>query len=364
MCKRWFGLAGIGLMLWIPPAFAAKAGKPEVSYPVIPVVANANADSVYPSVAGNFLVYSQRRNGHYAVVRATTLSPDTANRTVRPGFANEAIRFGVALDDGGIGYVSNRMGPVGAWVKMPHGDGHVAIANLGTYSGGVVPDRLSASVNGRIWCFDTSLDNTRRARMLTTFADSSLNWEFLGQNWRLFSSDASRIKVMYRATKTGNTNKFSPPTLFVFNRDSGQLTMFPNAFDGAVSPDGRQVAFVRENDGNFDIWVQNVDGSGLAQVTSSSYGDFEPAWSPDGAKLAFVSNRDSKGSVRQTSVYVIDLKTSVVTRATDAGSATDGGPTWLDGDTILFHSDRNPKKSQSGTISGWNIWKVRLQEVH
>lgn len=364
MCKRWFGLAGIGMMLMVPPAFAAKAGKQARSFPVIPVVVHAKADTVYPSVAGDFLVYSQRQNGHYTVVRAATLSPDTANRTLRPGFGNEAIRDGVALADGGIGYVSNRMGPIGAWVKMPQGDGHVAIANLGTYSGGVVPDHLSASADGRIWCFDTSLDNTRRARMLTTFPDPSLHWQLLGQSWRLFSSGPSRIKVMYRATQKGTPNKFSPPTLFVFNRDSGRLMMFPNAFDGAVSPDGKQVAFVRENDGNFDIWVQHVDGTGLAQVTTSTYGDFEPAWSPDGAKLAFVSNRDSEGSVRQTSIYVIDLKTSAVRRVTDAGSATDGGPAWLDGKTILFHSDRDPKKPQSGTISGWNIWKAQLKEVH
>jgi len=364
MCKRWFGLAGIGLMLWVPPAFAAKAGKAAASYPVFPVVVNAQADTVYPSVAGDFLVYSQRQDRRYSVVRASRRSPDAINRTVRPEFANEAIRDGVALADGGIGYVSSRMGPIGAWEKLPQGDGHVAIANLGTYSGGVVPDHLSASADGRIWSFDTSLDNTRRARMLTTFSDPSQHWQLRGQSWRLFTSGPSRIKVMYRATKTGTPNKFSPPSLFTYDRDSGRLMMFPNAFDGAVSPDGKQVAFVRENDGNFDIWVQHIDGSGLAQVTSSTYGDFEPAWSPDGTRLAFVSNRDAEGSVRHTSIYVIDLKTSVVTRVTDAGEATDGGPTWLDGNTILFHSDRDPKKPQSGTITGWNIWKARFQEVH
>ena len=228
----------------------------------------------------------------------------------------------------------------------------------------MAPEHLSASVNGRIWCFDTFLENTRRARILTTFAEPSLNREFLGQSWRMFSSDAFQIKLAYRATKKGNINQFPAPTLFVYSRDKGELMMIPNAFDGAVSPDGSRVAFVRENDGNFDIWIQNIDGSGLAQVTSSSYGDFEPAWSPGGTRLAFVSNRGSEGHVRHTSIYVIDLKTSAVRRATDAGSATDGGPAWLDGDTILFHSNRNPKKPQSGTISGWNIWKARLQEAH
>ena len=44
--------------------------------------------------------------------------------------------------------------------------------------------------------------------------------------------------------------------------------------------------------GNSNVWVVNVDGSGLRNVTSDRAQDFGPTFSPDGAKLAFVSNRD------------------------------------------------------------------------
>ncbi|HXH65092.1 MAG TPA: hypothetical protein VNH42_06270 [Mariprofundaceae bacterium] len=362
MRKRFLGMAAAVLLA--SPAVAAEHGG-KAPFPVEPVVVEAHVESIYPSVAGDFLVYSQRREGRYEVVRASVLSPSAVNRSIHPEFANEAVRFGVAIQDGGIGYVSNRMGPVGAWLKMPQGDGNVAIANVGVQVGGIVPEHLSADAAGRVWCFDTSLENTRRARLLSEFGDATQDAELIGQGWRMYSSEAYRAnKLAYRPTQAGNANRFPPPVLFVFDRDNSELMMIPNAFDGAVSPDGSRIAFVRENDGNFDIWMQQIDGSGLTQVTSSSYGDFEPAWSPDGSRIAFVSNRDSKGDVRRTSIYVIDLNTSVVTRATDAGNATDGGPAWQDGQTILFHSNRDPKRPQGGTISGWNIWKVRLQEGH
>ncbi|MDX8402355.1 MAG: hypothetical protein R8K47_06980, partial [Mariprofundaceae bacterium] len=128
-----------------------------------------------------------------------------------------------------------------------------------------------------------------------------------------------------------------------------------------LSPDGRQIAFVRETNGNYDIWMQEVDGSELVQLTSNRYGDFEPAWSPDGRKLAFVSNRDAKGDVRATSIYVLDLDSGQVTRVTNAVAASDGGPTWLNDHTIAFHSNRDPKRPQTHTGRQWNIWKVDLQ---
>jgi len=54
------------------------------------------------------------------------------------------------------------------------------------------------------------------------------------------------------------------------------------------------------------------------------------------------------------------MKSFTITRLTNARSAVDGGPAWLDHNTVVFHSDRNPAKPQTGTISGWNIWQLKL----
>jgi Tol biopolymer transport system component len=106
--------------------------------------------------------------------------------------------------------------------------------------------------------------------------------------------------------------------------------------------------------------MQDIDGSELVQLTSSKYGDFEPAWSPDGKKLVFISNRDTQGDVRKTSVYTLELANNSIRRLTNAKSATDGGPVWFDEHTVVFHSNRSLENPQKGTSNGWNIWKVRL----
>jgi Tol biopolymer transport system component len=71
--------------------------------------------------------------------------------------------------------------------------------------------------------------------------------------------------------------------------DEDGLNTFP-----AWSPDGSQIAFSREvDDDNTDIFVMNLNGSDVRQVTESEASDTRPSWSPDGKNLLIVSNRKS-----------------------------------------------------------------------
>jgi TolB protein len=64
-----------------------------------------------------------------------------------------------------------------------------------------------------------------------------------------------------------------------------------------LSPDGNWVAFMSRRGGNWDIYVVNVDGSGLQQLTTDASDDGLPVWSPDGNAIAFVSNRGGPWAV-------------------------------------------------------------------
>jgi formylglycine-generating enzyme required for sulfatase activity len=73
------------------------------------------------------------------------------------------------------------------------------------------------------------------------------------------------------------------------------------------SPDGSQIAFASERDGNFEIYVMRVQdvlqGTGdgvLRRLTNSSGDDLEPAWSPSGSQIAFMHY-----SAGQSAIYVM-----------------------------------------------------------
>ncbi|MDX8390971.1 MAG: hypothetical protein R8K53_00125 [Mariprofundaceae bacterium] len=348
-------------MFGISPAMAF--GKKTVAplYPVSSILSDRHADIVRPSVVGQFLVYSKRTADTYRVIQADASNPASVFRQLKAPHLNEALRFGVALNNGAVGYISNRMGPVSAWMRQARGDGHIAIGNLSGYSGALVPMNLHASHGGRVWCFDTTMEKVLQSRAITQFSDTAKHRELLAQTWRFYDSDSFQHKLGYKATESGVRSKFEHPSLFVFDRQTSQMTMIPNGVSGAVSPDGKRIAFVRNTGGNYDIWMQDVDGSDLVQLTSSKYGDFEPAWSPGGKRIAFVSNRHSGGELLGTSIYVMDIEHGHIRRVSNADRATDGAPTWKDGQTIIFHSNRDPSDPQGDTVSRWSLWQVALR---
>ncbi len=63
-------------------------------------------------------------------------------------------------------------------------------------------------------------------------------------------------------------------------------------YEPKFSPDDKQVAFVwnHENERSFNLYVQNMDRSGLRRITSDQASEGSPAWSPDGTSIAFIRN--------------------------------------------------------------------------
>ncbi len=56
------------------------------------------------------------------------------------------------------------------------------------------------------------------------------------------------------------------------------------------SPDGEQIAFVSDRDGDLDIYTMDPDGQNVRQLTDMNSNDVAPDWSPDGTQIAFGSN--------------------------------------------------------------------------
>ncbi|MCX6831799.1 MAG: hypothetical protein NT028_06630, partial [candidate division Zixibacteria bacterium] len=75
-----------------------------------------------------------------------------------------------------------------------------------------------------------------------------------------------------------------------------------------LHPDGKRLAFCTNYGGSireFDIYLINVDGTGLERVSYNPTFDGFPMWSQDGKKFVFCSNRDNE-QPGETNVFIAD----------------------------------------------------------
>lgn len=101
--------------------------------------------------------------------------------------------------------------------------------------------------------------------------------------------------------------------LFIVNVDGTglrQITDLGNAnWAPYFHPSGEKVVFSSNHQSQrgfpFNIFMINVDGTGLEQVTFDEQFDSFPMFSPDGKKIVFSSNRNNGGD-RSTNVFVAD----------------------------------------------------------
>ena len=75
----------------------------------------------------------------------------------------------------------------------------------------------------------------------------------------------------------------------------------PASTDASFSPDGSEILYAANHDGDLEIFVVNADGSDRRQLTDNGGQDFFPSWSPDGQTIVFSSDRS--GAVE---LYLMD----------------------------------------------------------
>ncbi len=166
-----------------------------------------------------------------------------------------------------------------------------------------------------------------------------------GANIEYLASQALLDRVVFNGYRDGTWD------VWVCNLDGSNITQITN--NTAVeqgpkwSPDGSRIAFERQWPGqDREVMVVNADGSGVKALTNNTDMDGFPSWSPVALSIVFYSDREGNQEV-----YTMYDDGSMVTNLTN-NAASDAYPSWSPDATdpdIAFSSDRD---------ANWEIYRM------
>ena len=107
-----------------------------------------------------------------------------------------------------------------------------------------------------------------------------------------------------------------------------------NNFHARPSPDGTQIAFDSDRDGERGVYIANADGTNVRRISGEGFAAV-PSWSPDNATLAFVRGEPDKANV--WNLWTLDLKTGETRRLTSHRYGQMWGASWFpDGRHVAY----------------------------
>jgi len=114
----------------------------------------------------------------------------------------------------------------------------------------------------------------------------------------------------------------------------------------AVSPDGKSIAFVADSDsGPSQIWIVNVDGSGMRPVANAAEDDIVPSWTSDGKRILYRSSTGETTALRAigreggTSTTLVTLVAKGITLSHDGRRIAYAVGPWTHGQVVVASLD-------------------------
>lgn len=152
-----------------------------------------------------------------------------------------------------------------------------------------------------------------------------------------------------------------------------QLTSEPGYdAEATLSPDGKKIVFTSDRSGDLELYTMNVDGTDVRQITDSLGYDGGAFFSPDGSKLVWRASRPkteedikvykellAQGMVQPTymELYVANVDGSDAKKLTNLGKASWAPFFHPSGDRIIFSSNYH---SPEGGRPKFNLFSIKL----
>lgn len=136
----------------------------------------------------------------------------------------------------------------------------------------------------------------------------------------------------------------------------GRVVTFPSSGGGTISPawapNGKEIAYSASPNGDFDIWISDVNGALARKVTNFKGPDMSPVYNPrTGGQIAWISGRTGLPQL-----YVMESDGSGVVRLTDTGYVS--APSWSpNGQFLAFGWNR---KYGPGAPGGQDIYVMEI----
>jgi TolB protein len=147
-----------------------------------------------------------------------------------------------------------------------------------------------------------------------------------------FSPDGSQLLMTLSRQKS--------PNLYLKTFADGSLAQLTHHFGAdsspTFSPDAQQVAFVSDRSGNPQVYVLDLTTRRARRLTSFNWCD-SPSWSPTGEWIAFSGRLNP---VDKLDIYIVDVTGGQVRQLTH-GEGSNENPSWSpDGRFLVFTSTR------------------------